>query len=38
MSTQPSGKRVGLTGPRKALQNNGVEVDMLGEKEGAVRG
>ncbi|QJQ10180.1 type 1 glutamine amidotransferase [Pseudomonas putida] len=49
MSAQLNGKRVAflvtdgfeqveLTGPREALENNGAVVDILGEKEGTVRG
>lgn len=49
MSAQLNGKRVAflvtdgfeqveLTGPREALQNSGAVVDILGEKEGTVRG
>lgn len=49
MSAQLNGKRVAflvtdgfeqveLTGPREALENSGAVVDILGEKEGVVRG
>lgn len=49
MSAQLDGKRVAflvtdgfeqveLTGPREALENSGAVVDILGEKEGKVRG
>ena len=49
MSAQLNGKRVAflvtdgfeqveLTGPREALESSGAVVDILGEKEGAVRG
>ena len=49
MSAQLNGKRVAflvtdgfeqveLTGPREALENSGAVVDILGEKEGNVRG